>query len=173
MVDGPKRDWRELAQLAAAEQDPKKLLEIITELNDTLMEGQRNGPYPQSKRVLVVDDDPVIPRTLVPVLRQRGFEAEIAATVSDALNAIKNDHFDILVCDLNIAESGDGFTVVTAMRSAHPSAVIVLLTGYPGFESALEGIRQDLDDYFVKPADYEALISTLEKRLASKRSLLR
>jgi len=55
------------------------------------------------------------------------------------------------------------------MRKAHPQSVIVLVTGYPGFESAVEGIRQDVDDYFVKPADYEALISTLEKRLAATR----
>ncbi len=38
-----------------------------------------------------------------------------------------------------------------------PQSVIVLLTGYPGFVSAVEGIQQDVDDYFVKPADYETL----------------
>ncbi len=47
--------------------------------------------------------------------------------------------------------------IVSAMRKAQPQIVIVPLTGYPGFESAVEGIRQDVDDYFVKPADYEAL----------------
>lgn len=171
MVDGSKRDWRELAGLAAVEQDPQKLLQIITELNAALMERQSSGTRPRSKRVLVVDDDPVIPQTLVPVLKQRGFEAEVAATVADALHAIESQAFDILVCDLNIADSGDGFTVARAMRKAQPSGVIVLLTGYPGFESAVQGIRQDVDDYFVKPADYEALIASLEKRLAAKRGL--
>jgi ActR/RegA family two-component response regulator len=169
MVDGPKRDWKELAQLAAAEQDPQKLLKIITELNAALTERNGKAFTRPSKRVLVVDDDPIIPRTLAPVLKKRGFEAQVVATVPDALKSIESQAFEILVCDLNIAEPSDGFVVVSAMRKAHPQSVIVLLTGYPGFESAIEGIRHDVDDYFVKPADYEALISTLEKRLASKR----
>jgi two-component system response regulator HydG len=167
MVDDPKRDWRELAQLAAAEQDPRKLLKIITELNAALM--GRNAPVDQSRRVLAVDDDPIVSRTLVPILKQRGFDSVVAAKVSDALNLIENQVFDILVCDLNIAQPRDGFAIVTAMRRAQPHSVIVLLTGYPGFESAVEGIRQDVDDYFVKPVDYETLISTLEKRLVAKR----
>jgi ActR/RegA family two-component response regulator len=78
--------------------------------------------------------------------------------------AIDNQTFEILVCDLNIAEPNEGFVIVTAMRKAQPQSIIVPLTGNPGFETTVEGIRQDVDDYFVKPADYEALISILEKR---------
>jgi ActR/RegA family two-component response regulator len=169
MGEGSKRDWRELAQLAAAEQDPQKLLKIVTELNAALMDRQRKAPSSWSRRVLVADDDPIVSRTLVPILRQRGFESDVVATVSDALNLIESQVFDVLICDLNIAQPRDGFVIVTAMRKAHPQSVIVLLTGYPGFDTAVEGIRQDVDDYFVKPADYEVLISTLEKRVAAKR----
>jgi YesN/AraC family two-component response regulator len=94
---------------------------------------------------------------------------DVAATVAEALRLIEEHRLDVLICDLNIADARDGFTVVASMRKAQPTSVIVLLTGYPGFETAVEGIRQQVDDYFVKPADYDALISTLEKRLASKR----
>jgi YesN/AraC family two-component response regulator len=45
------------------------------------------------------------------------------------------------------------------------------LTGYPAFESAVAGIRHPVDDYIVKPADYDALIQTLEEKLAAKREL--
>jgi ActR/RegA family two-component response regulator len=170
--NSPKRDWRELAQLAVAEQDSQKLIKLITELNAALSEQRRAlDVNSRSKRVLVVDDDPIVPKTLVSVLKQRGFDVDVAASVAEALRAIEEHRHDVLICDLNIVDAGDGFTVVTAMRKAEPTSVIVLLTGYPGFETAVEGIRQQVDDYFVKPADYDDLISTLEERLASKRGL--
>ena len=55
------------------------------------------------------------------------------------------------------------------MRRAHPNCVTVLLTGYPAFESALQAIRDDVDDYFVKPAELDSLISTIERKLLARR----
>ena len=167
--NSPKRDWRELAKLTVAEQDSQKLIKLITELNAALSEQRRAlDVNSRSKRVLVVDDDPIVPKTLVPVLKQRGYDVDVAATVAEALRVIEDHQLDVLVCDLNIEKSGDGFTVVTAMRKALPTSVIVLLTGYPGFDTAVEGIRKQVDDYFVKPVDYDALLRALEERLKTK-----
>jgi two-component system response regulator HydG len=170
MADKPQKDWRALAQLAADEQDPEKLFEIINELNAALLEReqQRLGRA-LSKRLLLVDDDQNVRLTLLPVLQQGGFEVQLAATVDEALEQIAKRKFELLVSDLNVSERNDGFKVVAAMRQSRPRSVIVLLTGYPAFESAVEGIHHEVDDYLVKPADYDALIETLEKKLAAKR----
>jgi DNA-binding NtrC family response regulator len=170
MADKPQKDWRALAQQAADEQNPDKLFEIINQLNAALVEReqQRLGRA-LSKRLLLVDDDQNIRLTLLPVLQQNGFEVQLAATVDEALEQIARHKFELLVSDLNVSEPNDGFKVVAAMRHSHPRSVIVLLTGYPAFESAVEGIHHEVDDYIVKPADYDALIETLEKKLAAKR----
>jgi len=164
--DNSKRDWKTLAQLAANEPDPQKLIEIVAELNAVLLENEQRGK-PVLRRVLLVDDDPGIRLTLVPVLRDHGFTVEFVSGVPEALQKIQNFTFDILISDLNIAEPGDGFHVVTAMRKAHPRAVIILLTGYTGLETAIEGIRQNVDDYVVKPVDYDRLIEILETKLTA------
>src|SRR5437868_13075245 len=79
------RDWRELAQKAADEKDPKKLLAIIEELNRALedRENQIRGRFtkpgrsavgsaqPPSKRLLFVDDEPSIRLTLPPILDRK------------------------------------------------------------------------------------------------------
>jgi YesN/AraC family two-component response regulator len=44
----------------------------------------------------------------------------------------------------------------------------VILTGFPGFESAVEALRSRVDDYVVKPVDVETLVSSLRKKLAAK-----
>ncbi|HEY6446473.1 MAG TPA: response regulator [Acidobacteriaceae bacterium] len=123
--------------------------------------------------LLFVDDEANIRVLMGAILRQQGFAVTVAATVSEALNLIANQRFDVLISDLNIGEAGDGFTVVSAMRRTQPEAATFILTGYPAFESALEAIRQQVDDYFVKPADVEVLTARIRARLrepASKRT---
>ncbi len=169
MTDNARRDWKQLAQLAAVERDPVKLLEIVTELNAALLEKEwQNRGRLSSRRLLLVDDENSIRLTLLPVLQEHGFEVEFAATVQDAIRAIATQKFDALICDLNISAPGDGFEVVGAMRKAVPRSVIVLLTGYPAFESAVAGIHHQVDEYIVKPVDYDLLIEILEKKLAAR-----
>jgi ActR/RegA family two-component response regulator len=55
--------------------------------------------------------------------------------------------------------------VVNAMRSTQPNCVTLILTGYPGLETALEAIRNQVDDYLIKPADVPTLVSLIEKKL--------
>src|SRR5437867_2612867 len=105
------KDWKELARQAASEQDPKKLLAIIDELNAALeeRENQLRGriarpPTPARaaekngrQQVLFVDDEPNIRLTLPPLLQQRGFQVQSAASVAEALVAMKSSNFDILL----------------------------------------------------------------------------
>src|SRR6266704_6958153 len=65
-------------------------------------------------------------------------------------------------------EDGDGFAVVRAMRKAYPNCVSILLTGYPAFESAVQDIEDEVDGYFVKPADIDPLVSTIERKLRTR-----
>lgn len=118
------------------------------------------------RRLLFVDDEATIRITLSAILSKYGFEVTPAATVAEALQKITSQQFDILLSDLNIGNPGDGLTVVSAMRRTQPEAVTMILTGYPAFETALEAIRQQVDDYIVKPADIPSLISTIENKLA-------
>jgi ActR/RegA family two-component response regulator len=183
----PKRersDWRELARQAASEQDPKKLLEIIEELNAVLEERENQlraksvkpmrplAPISEGadRRLLFVDDEPNIRLTLPPLMEQHGFTVKSAASVAEALDIIKRSIFDALICDINIDREGDGFTVVQAMREANPHCVTVMLTGYPGFQTAIKAIHTEVDDYLVKPAEIDALVSTMNRKLASRRA---
>ena len=128
------------------------------------------GPTPRqlTKRLLFVDDEEGIRSTLPLLLQQRGFDVRVAANVPEALSEIRTHEFDVLLSDLNIGKDGDGFAVVQAMRNAHPNCVNILLTGYPAFESAVQAIHAEVDDYFVKPADLDSLISTIERKLHAR-----
>jgi two-component system response regulator RegA len=122
------------------------------------------------KRLLFVDDEEGIRTTLPTILERRGFDVRVAATVPEALSEIKSHQFDVLLSDLNIGEDGDGFTVIRAMRKAYPNCVAILLTGYPAFETAVQAIEDEVDGYLVKPADINSLVTTIERKLGTRKS---
>jgi DNA-binding NtrC family response regulator len=122
------------------------------------------------KRLLFVDDEPGIRNTLPEILRRYGFSVTVASTVSEAIEHICNQPFDLLLCDLNIESEADGYKVVRAIREVNPKCVVIILTGYPGLETALEGIHLAIDDYIVKPAKADVLVAQLAERLAARRA---
>jgi DNA-binding NtrC family response regulator len=170
MTAETRKTWQQLAELAKHEQDRDKLRALIRELTDAL-DQQTKGVTPQhlGRRLLFVDDEEGIRATLPLLLQARGFDVRVAASVPEALSEIKTHKFDVLLSDLNIGKDGDGFTVVQAMRSAHRHCVTVLLTGYPAFESAVQALHDEVDDYFVKPADLDSLVNTIERKLRTRR----
>jgi DNA-binding NtrC family response regulator len=123
-------------------------------------------------RLLFVDDERAIRETLPPILKRYGFTVTVAATVQEALAEIRKLQFDVLLCDLNIEREGDGYDVVRAIRAIDPACAIVMLTAYPGVESAVEGIHHDIEDYIIKPASTDELVALLAEKLAARRAKL-
>jgi YesN/AraC family two-component response regulator len=119
-------------------------------------------------RLLLVDDEEAILRTLGAVLQINGFEVQTAANVSSALQLIHSSQFDVLLTDLNIGQPADGFTLVSAMRHTQPRALTIIITGYPDFETALESLRNQVDDYILKPADPQALVQKIHFKLTNR-----
>jgi DNA-binding NtrC family response regulator len=120
-------------------------------------------------RVLFVDDEPSIRLTLPEILRQHGFSVTAVGTVNEALAEITSSQFDVLISDLNFDHPADGFSVVSAMRRMQPKCVILVLTGFPGFETVLEAIRNQVDDYLIKPANVPTLVNLIEKKLQQRK----
>jgi DNA-binding response OmpR family regulator len=119
-------------------------------------------------RVLFVDDEENIRIMLGMVLQRNGFDVTSVGSVPEALKLIAEQEFDVLIADLNVGFPGDGFTVVSAMRRTRPETVTFILTGYPAFDTALEAIRLQVDDYVTKPTDIEVLIDKIRSKLSGQ-----
>ncbi len=123
-------------------------------------------------KLLFVDDEEAIRVTLPAILQREGFAVTVAATVPEALKYISQERFDVLLSDLNIGQPGDGFTVVSAMRRTQPDAVTLILTGFPDFDTAVRALREQVDDYVVKPAEVKQLIGIIKDKLLSPKQKL-
>lgn len=116
-----------------------------------------------AKHLLFVDDEDSIRLTLAPILKKHGFEVTAVASVGDALAQMDLAKYDVLVCDLNIEEPGDGLVVIAAMKVIQPKCITIVLTAHPDFDTAQQAIRLSVADYFVKPVNIEELIGTIAK----------
>jgi two-component system response regulator PilR (NtrC family) len=123
---------------------------------------------PKHSRILFVDDERSIREMLSVILLRYGFTVSIAATVTEALQKIHTQEFDLLLCDLNIEREGDGLEVVRAIRKVNPKCVTIILTAYPDTESAVESIHLSIDEYIVKPTNADTLVALLAEKLAQR-----
>jgi YesN/AraC family two-component response regulator len=117
-----------------------------------------------------VDDEAAMRETLPAILKMHNFEVTSAGTVEEALGEVSRNHFDVLISDLNISQAGDGFNVVSAMRRAQPDCVTVILTGYPGYESARKAIQYQVHHYLTKPTRPPELIAAINESLATAKA---
>src|ERR1700691_3665287 len=102
-------------------------------------------------RILLVDDNDILLKSLCLVLEHNGFEVAVASNVNDALKFIGAQTFDVLLSDLQMPNAGDGLTVVSAMRHSNPWAVTFILSGYPEMRAAAEAILLQTDQVLTKP----------------------
>jgi DNA-binding response OmpR family regulator len=118
-------------------------------------------------RLLLVDDNDDVRAVFQEGLQAHGFEVVAAASVNEALRLISTEKFDVLLSDLHMPDAGDGFTVVSAMRHAHPKAVTLVLSGYPALQEAMAAILLEADEVLVKPVGLAAVAELIQKKLSN------
>jgi len=123
----------------------------------------------QNHRVLFVDDEPGIRATLPLVLQKEGFDVTVSSSVAEAQTKMVCDTFEALLTDLNIDTPGDGYALVRAIRRVNPRCATIILTGYPDVPSAVEAVRERVDDYLLKPANIDVLVKSLKTYISSRK----
>ena len=103
-----------------------------------------------SHKLLVVDDDPALARTLRVALGVEGYEVETAADGADALHRLAAAHFDAVVLDVSMPVL-DGLAVCRRMRERRDRTPVLMLTARDAVDDRVSGLDAGADDYLVKP----------------------
>lgn len=119
-------------------------------------------------KILVVDDEESVLLTLHAVLKKEGYEVTAAGSGTEALKAIRENRFDLLLTDLRIDEV-DGLTLLAAAQKRDPETVSILLTGYASLESAVQALRYGAFNYLLKPCNIDEMKLTITRGLEKKR----
>ena len=114
-------------------------------------------------RVLVVEDDRQIVRTLRTSLQARGYDVLAAGDGTTALGVLRADGVDLVILDLGLPDL-DGLEVLTRLRSFAKQPVIVLTVRDSQAEK-VAALDRGADDYVIKPFDMEELLARMRATL--------
>jgi CheY-like chemotaxis protein len=120
-----------------------------------------------TRRVLVVDDDPVIRRLVCAMLRPSPFVTVQANDGQEAWNALQREPFDVVITDRSMPEM-DGLQLLRAIRAspAHAKIPVIMLTGSLASEAAPEASIEGADAFLRKIVSSKELIATVNHVLA-------
>ena|GEM_PF-2976894 len=104
----------------------------------------------ETYRILVADDDPPILELLGEYLATRGHQVKLVPNGELALDALNNDHFDVLVTDLKMPGT-DGLALLRHVREQSLPVATIMMTGYGTIESAISAMKSGAHNYLLKP----------------------
>ena len=107
-------------------------------------------------KILVLEDDKDLNRTVCSFLNQSGYEAVGCLNANEAYDTMYGNTFDLIVSDIMMPEV-DGFEFAKTIRSLNENIPILFMTARDDFASKQKGYRIGIDDYMVKPIDLDEL----------------
>lgn len=117
--------------------------------------------------ILIVEDDVSVRESLLSVLASKDYNVESVSDGEQALKAIEEKDYDVLLLDLQLPKV-DGMGVLMQAKKLSTRTSIVILTAHGSIESAVEAMKLGADDYLEKPCDVDQLQKTLAKIFARK-----
>ena len=123
-------------------------------------------------RVLVVDDDEIVRRSYQRSLATVACAVETVACGEDALKAVAQHPYDVLLLDLRMPGM-DGISVLKAVKEAAPDSEVIVITGYPTLETAKEAGQLGAADYLAKPVGPAEVINATHAAMTHKLWALR
>jgi DNA-binding response OmpR family regulator len=107
--------------------------------------------------ILLVDDDPYILEGIGADLENQGFQVTKVDSGDKALQLLQENTFDLVITDL-VMENTDGIQVLKNTKALNVDTMVIILTGYGDMKSAIEALRQEADDYLLKPCESAELL---------------
>lgn len=136
--------------------------------------GMHTKDSPGKGRVLVVDDEENIRKLVRMCLTKAGYDVEEAENGEEGEKIIRaKDNplmVDVILCDIRMPKV-NGIEAIAFFQKQFPSVPVVVITGFPDTEMAVNLLKQGVVDYVPKPIDSAKLLDVVAKAMAKRTSL--
>ena len=119
------------------------------------------------KRILVVDDEPMIVSLLSTILREKGWVVTEARSGTEGIDQLDRIRFDVILTDL-VMPGDSGIDLLRAAKEIHPDVEVILMTGYATADTAIEAMRNGAFHYIMKPLKTEEVVHLVEKAYSQR-----
>lgn len=114
------------------------------------------------EKIIVLEDDPLVRKSLEQQLRNRRFDVAGVGTIAAAQEYLNKDNFDLIFCDVRLPD-GDGTEFLRQIQSRPVKPLVIMMTGFGSVESAVTCMKDGAFDYMLKPFSSEQIDVTLKK----------
>lgn len=118
-------------------------------------------------RILIVDDEQIVLRSLSDWFRDDGYIVGTASTGKEALTKLTEGEWDIFLLDVKMPGMS-GLELQKKIKEINPDGIIIIMTAYASVDSAVEALKQGAYDYLTKPFDPEHLGHLLKNAIEQK-----
>jgi len=123
----------------------------------------------ESPRILVVDDDESIRKTISLKLERAGYTVDLAENGKQAIEKSEAKFYNLAVIDIRLPDM-DGAQLLTSLRETTPKMVKIILTGYPALQNAIDAVNKGADAYLTKPLDADELLKVIKEHLDKQKA---
>jgi DNA-binding NtrC family response regulator len=127
------------------------------------------GEHP---RILVIDDDESIRKTLATILKEKGYLVDTAENGEEAIKKSEARFYNLALIDIRLPDM-EGTKLLTAMRDSAPKMVKIIVTGYPSLQNAIEAVNKGADAYVLKPFNVDGVLGTIKEHLKKQQQAKR
>ena len=116
------------------------------------------------ERILVIDDDESIRNSLAAILRDEGYEVDVASNGREALQKSEETIYNLALIDIKLPDM-EGIDILIRMKDTVPKVRKIMMTGFPSVQNAIEAVNRKADAYLLKPVEVEKLLVTIREQL--------
>jgi len=116
-----------------------------------------------TRRLLVVDDEPIVGHSCTRIFTKQGYEVETCTDSREGLNRVlTNNNYSAILLDMKMPGM-DGIEFLNELRKTHPDLPVMVITGYASIPSAAAAMRLGASDYIPKPFTPEEIVTAVER----------
>jgi len=119
-------------------------------------------------RILVVDDDEGIRKTLSAILQDEGYEVDTAESGKEAILKSNAGFYNLALIDVRLLDM-QGTELLTRIKDTVPRMRKIIITGYPTVHNAMEAVNRNADAYLLKPFDMGKLLFVIKDQLRKQK----
>jgi two-component system nitrogen regulation response regulator NtrX len=122
------------------------------------------APNHERARILVVDDDEGIRRTLSAILEDEGYVVDAVESGREAFERSEKRIYNLALIDVRLLDM-DGTKLLTKIKDRVPRMRKIIITGYPTVHNAIEAVNKNADAYLLKPFDMAKVLFVIKDQL--------
>ena len=112
-----------------------------------------------SGKIIIADDEQTFLMATAQLLRNEGFECDCARDAAEALRKMSANSYDLIIADIKMQGNSD-LELVKRLSQMQDPVSIILVTGYPSQQTAIESVSLPVAAYLIKPVDFAELLQS-------------